>query len=136
MKRLVAMCSVLLMVILAGTMLAAAVVAQEGGGQGGAMESGSSAQSAKKHKEERWEGVIVRSNKEKKMLTVRNRGNNVEKEVMYDDSTRWVSQEHGSKKVNDIDASQVADNDRVICLGSYDKSGRLHATMISKRLTQ
>ena len=133
MKRLVAMCSVLLMVILVGTVLATAVVAQEGGTESGAMDS---AQSAKKHNQDRWEGVVVRSNKDKKTLTVRHRGTNVEKEVMYDDSTRWVSQEHGSKKVNDIDASQVSDNDRIICLGSYDKGGRLHATMISKRLTQ
>ena len=79
---------------------------------------------------------LIKIHKDKKTLTVRNRGTNVEKEVMYDDSTRWVSQEHGSKKVNDIDASQVSDTDRIICLGSYDKSGRLHATMISKRLTQ
>lgn len=135
MKRLISTYRFWSVLILAGTLLATPAVAQEGGGQGGAMESGSSAQSGKKHKEERWEGVIVRSNKEKKTLTVRNRGTNVEKEVMYDDSTRWVSQEHGSKKVNDIDASQVADNDRIICLGTYDKSGRLHATMISKRLT-
>ncbi|HEY6969675.1 MAG TPA: hypothetical protein VJA94_10755 [Candidatus Angelobacter sp.] len=133
MKRLVAMCSVLPVVILAGTMLATAVVAQQGGTESGAMDS---AQSGKKHKQERWEGVVVRSNKDKKTLTVRHRGTNVEKEVMYDDSTRWVSQEHGSKKVNDIDASQVSDNDRIICLGSYDKGGRLHATMISKRLTE
>lgn len=133
MKRLVAMCSVLPVVILAGTMLATAVVAQQGGTESGAMDS---AQSGKKHKQDRWEGVVVRSNKDKKTLTVRHRGTNVEKEVMYDDSTRWVSQEHGSKKVNDIDASQVSDNDRIICLGSYDKGGRLHATMISKRLTE
>jgi hypothetical protein len=134
MKRLFATCSVL-PVLLAGTLLATTAVAQEGGGQGGAMESGSSAQSGKKHKQARWEGVITRSDKEKKTLTVRQRSSNVEKEVMYDDSTRWVSQEHGSKKVNDIDASQVSDNDRVICLGSFDKKGVLHATMISKRLT-
>ena len=132
MKRLVAMCSVLLMVILAGTMLATAVVAQEGGAESGAMDS---AQSAKKHKQTRWEGVVTRSNKDKKTLTVRQRGSNVEKQVVYDDSTRWTSQEHGSKKVNDIDASQVSDNDRVICLGSYDKGGVFHATLISKRLT-
>jgi Ni/Co efflux regulator RcnB len=132
MKRLVAMCSVLLMVILAGTMLATAVVAQEGGAESGAMDS---AQSGKKHKQTRWEGVVTRSNKDKKTLTVRQRGSNVEKQVVYDDSTRWTSQEHGSKKVNDIDASQVSDNDRVICLGSYDKGGVFHATLISKRLT-
>lgn len=132
MKRLVTTCSVLSVVILAGTLLATTVVAQEGGGQSGAMES---AQSAKNHKQARWEGVVTRSNKDKKTLTVRRRGSNVEKEVMYDDSTRWTSQEHGSKKVNDIDASQVSDNDRVICLGSYDKNGVFHATLISKRLT-
>lgn len=135
MKRLVAMCCVLPVLLLAGTLLATTAVAQEAGSQGGAMESGSTAQSGK-HKQARWEGVIVRSNKDKKTLTVRHRGTNVEKEVVYDDSTRWVSQEHGSKKVNDIDASQVSDNDRVICLGSFDQDGRLHATMISKRLTQ
>ena len=49
--------------------------------------------------------------------------------------TKWVSQEHGSKTVNDIDASQVKDNDRVICKGTYDKDGVLHATLISKRLS-
>lgn len=132
MKRLVAMCSVLSVAILAGTLLVTAAVAQEGGAESGAMGS---AQSGKQHKQVRWEGVVTRSNKEKKTLSVRQRGSNVVKEVMYDDGTRWVSQEHGSKKVNDIDASQVSDNDRVICLGSYDKSGVFHATLISKRLT-
>jgi hypothetical protein len=128
MKRLFAWCGVLSAVILAGTFLTTAVVAQESG----AMDS---AQSGKSHKQARWEGIVVRSNKDKKTLTVRQRSSNVEKDVMYDDSTRWTSQEHGSKKVNDIDASQVSDSDRVICLGSYDKSGVLHATLISKRLT-
>ncbi len=86
-------------------------------------------------KEARWEGVITRSDKDKSILTVRQRGSNVEKMVQYDSSTQWVSQEHGSKKVNDIDASQVSDNDRVICLGTWGKDGVLHATKISKRLT-
>jgi hypothetical protein len=40
-----------------------------------------------------------------------------------------------SKKVNDIDVSQVKDGDRVICEGSWDKSGLLHASLISKRLS-
>jgi hypothetical protein len=46
-----------------------------------------------------------------------------------------VSQEHGSKKVNDIDAGQVKDNDRVICEG-HTADGVLHATLISKRLSR
>lgn len=128
MKRLFGICGVLLVVVLSGTFLTTTVVAQESG----AMDS---AQSGKSHKQARWEGIVVRSNKDKKTLTVRQRSSNQEKVVTYDDSTRWTSQEHGSKKVNDIDASQVSDNDRVICLGSYDKSGVFHATLISKRLT-
>ena len=86
-------------------------------------------------KQDRWEGVVIRSSSDKSTLTVRNVGSSLEKTVQYDSSTRWVSQEHGSKKVNDIDASQVKDNDRVICTGTYDKDGVLHATLISKRLS-
>jgi hypothetical protein len=87
-------------------------------------------------KQDRWEGVVIRSSSDKSTLTVRNVGSSLEKTVQYDSSTRWVSQEHGSKKVNDIDASQVKDNDRVICEGSWDKDGILHATLISKRLSR
>jgi hypothetical protein len=86
-------------------------------------------------KEARWEGVIIRSDKDKSTLTVRKVGSALEKTVVYDSSTKWVSQEHGSKKVNDIDSSQVKDNDRVICQGTYDKDSVLHATLISKRLS-
>jgi len=86
-------------------------------------------------KKDRWEGVIIRSSPDKSTLTVRKVGSSVEKMVQYDSSTKWVSQEHGSKKVNDIDATQVKDGDRVICEGSWDKDGVLHATLISKRLS-
>jgi hypothetical protein len=86
-------------------------------------------------KQGRWEGMVVRVNKDKSTLTVRKRGASVEKTVAYDSSTKFTSQEHGSKKVNDIDASQINDNDRVICLGTWEKDGVLHATLISKRLT-
>jgi hypothetical protein len=89
---------------------------------------------AKATKEARWDGTIVRSNPDKSTLTVRN-DEGVEKAVQYDSSTKWVSQEHGSKTVNDIDSTQVKDGDRVICKGSSDKDGVLHATLISKRLS-
>jgi hypothetical protein len=87
-------------------------------------------------KQGRWEGIVTRSSKDKSTLTVRQRSTDIEKTVQYDSSTRWTSQEHGSKKVNTIDASQVQDNDRVICMGTWDKNGVLHASLISKRLTQ
>jgi hypothetical protein len=90
---------------------------------------------AKPAKNARWEGNVIRNSADKSTLTVRKVGSSVEKIVQYDSSTHWVSQEHGSKKVNDIDASQVKDNDRVICTGTWDKDGVLHATLISKRLS-
>ena len=86
-------------------------------------------------KEVRWEGTVIRSSPDKSTLTVRKVGSTAEMTVQYDSSTRWVSQEHGSKAVNDIAASQVKDWDRVICTGTWDKDGVLHATLISKRLT-
>jgi hypothetical protein len=86
-------------------------------------------------KETRWEGRVQRSDKDKSMLTVRKSGGNFEKTVVYDDSTKWVSQYHADKKVSDIDSSQVKDGDYVICKGTMGKDGILHATLISKRLS-
>jgi hypothetical protein len=91
---------------------------------------------AKTGQQGRWEGMVVRTNPDKSQLTVRARGSNTEKTVQYDSSTKWVSQEHGSKQVNQIDAGQVKDDDRVICVGILDKDGMLHASLISKRLTK
>jgi hypothetical protein len=86
-----------------------------------------------KAKEARWEGRILRS--DKSTLTVRKAGSSAERIVQYDSSTKWVSQYHGDKKVNDIDPSQVKDQDYVICTGTLDNNGVLHATLISKRLS-
>ena len=86
-------------------------------------------------KQDRWEGTVIRSSPDKSTLTVRKPGSSEEKTVQYDSSTQWVSQAHGSKKVNDIDASQVKDGDRVICKGTLGNDGVLHATLISKRLS-
>jgi hypothetical protein len=86
-------------------------------------------------KEERAEGRIVRSSKDKSTITVRIGQTTGDKVVHYDASTKWISQYHGDKKVNTIDASDVKDGDYVICLGSNDDKGELHATTISKRLS-
>ena len=91
---------------------------------------------AKAAKPARWEGIVARVSKDQSTLTVRKVGSSVEKTVQYDAWTKWVSQEHGSKKVNDIDSSQVKDGDRVITEGTWDKDGVLHATLISKRLSR
>src|SRR5260370_30851696 len=68
----------------------------------------------KKAEQPRWEGIVVRSSSEKSTLDVRKRGGNIEKTIHYDSSTKWTSQAHGSKKVNDIDVSPVKDGERVI----------------------
>ncbi|MGA8619161.1 MAG: hypothetical protein WB660_11670 [Candidatus Sulfotelmatobacter sp.] len=93
------------------------------------------AQAPAQAKEARWEGRIVRSSKDNSSLTVRKVGSSIEKTVVYDSSTEWVSQYHADKKVNTIDASQVKDGDYVICSGTWDNAGTLHATLISKRLS-
>ena len=92
-------------------------------------------EAAKAAKQARWEGRVERSDKDKSTLTVRKSGGAAERTVVYDSSTKWVSQYHADKKVTDIDASQVKDGDYVICTGTMGKDGILHATTISKRLS-
>jgi len=93
------------------------------------------AQAQDKAKEARWEGRVVRINKADSSLTVRKSGGNLEKSCVYDASTKWVSQYHADKKINDIDASQVKEEDYVICKGTAADAGSIHATLISKRLS-
>ena len=88
-----------------------------------------------KPKEARWEGRIVRSSKADSNLTIRKSGGSVEKTCVYDSSTKWVSQYHADKKVNDIDAGQIKEDDYVICKGTAEKAGEIKATVISKRLS-
>ena len=88
-----------------------------------------------KPKEARWEGMVQRSNKEQSSLTVRQTSSSAEKACVFDSSTKWVSQYHHDKKINDIDPGQVNDGDYVICKGTSEKGGVIHATLISKRLS-
>jgi len=85
-------------------------------------------------KEVRWEGTVVRTSPDKSTLTVR-KGDGVEMTIIYDSSTKWVSQYHAAKQVTDIDPTQVKEGDRVICKGTWEKKGVFHATLISKRLS-
>jgi hypothetical protein len=93
------------------------------------------AHQAGKEKEARWEGRVIRTSKADSSLTVRKSGSSIEKTCVYDSSTKWVSQYHADKKINDIDASQVKEEDYVICKGPVEKAGVIHATLISKRLS-
>jgi hypothetical protein len=111
------------------------VFAQEGSKNEEAKETPAQEKAEKTAKQVRWEGNVIRSNPDKSTLAVKKVGSTAEMTVHYDSATRWVSQEHGSKKVNEIDASQVKDGDRVICKGTWEKKGEFHATLISKRLS-
>jgi hypothetical protein len=86
-------------------------------------------------KEARWEGRVIRMDKAASSLTVRKAGGTLEKTCVYDSSTKWVSQYHADKKVTDIDAGQVKEDDYVICRGTAEKAGEIKATVISKRLS-
>ncbi|HTM90484.1 MAG TPA: hypothetical protein VL155_19920 [Terriglobales bacterium] len=85
-------------------------------------------------KEARWEGIVIRHDANGQTFTVRKRGTEDDKVIHYDSSTEFVSQAHGSKKANPIDAGDIKDNDRVICLGHFDDKGKFEARVISKRL--
>ena len=126
---------ILLFTSLLALPLSTAVFAQDAPKETKAEEKAEEKAEKKAMKPARWEGIVVRSSKDESTLTVRKVGSSLEKTVRYDSSTQWVSQEHGRKKVNDIDSSQVKDGDRVITTGTWDKNGALHATLISKRLT-
>ena len=89
-----------------------------------------------KEKKDRVEGIVSINSATKMTLTVRQIGSNATKTVAFDKATEWTSQEHGAKKANTIDSTGVKEGDRVICVGTFDKDGVLHATLISKRLTQ
>ena len=90
---------------------------------------------AKDAKESRVEGRVVRTSKDKMMLTVRSGSTDAERQVMYDASTKFTSQYHADKTINTIDADQIKEGDQVICLGSYDDKKVFHATTVSKRLS-
>ena len=126
-----------LLVLLFASLLAfpLSVFAQDAPKETKAQEKAEEKAEKKAAKPARWDGIVTRVNKDKSTLNVRKVGSSQERTVEYDSSTKWVSQEHGKKKVNDIDADQVKDGDRVITTGTWDKDGVLHATLISKRLT-
>ncbi len=63
-------------------------------------------------KQGRWEGNVIRSDPNKSTLTVRKVGSTDERTVHYDGATRWVSQEHGSKKNESVVVPEVEARDQ------------------------
>jgi hypothetical protein len=88
-----------------------------------------------KSKEARWEGRVDVISKDHSSLMVRRSSSNLQKTCVFDSSTKWVSQYHADKKINDIDPGDVKEGDYVICIGTAEKAGEIHARLISKRLS-
>ena len=88
------------------------ILAQEGSQKGEPKETPTQENAENEHKgkaakQARWEGMVTRSNKDQSTLTVRKVGS-IERTVHYDASTQFTSQEHGSKKINNIDATEIS----------------------------
>ena len=76
-------------------------------------------------KEQRWHGTITHINE--KMSTMDVLRGSVTRTVYYDSSTKWTEVSKPSQM------SAFKEGSEVICLGTFDKKGRYHATRIDLR---
>jgi len=82
-------------------------------------------------KETRWQGTIVRIDKEKSTMSIRGGQSNMsgmERQVSYDSSTHWTKQGKPAEQ------SEFKEGSFVIVLGHADEKGNLHASRIDLRL--
>ncbi len=80
-------------------------------------------------KEARWQGHIVRINKDESSMSVRGGSDgSVEKQVVFDASTQWTKQ--GKPATQD----EFKEGSFVIVLGHPGEKGAFHATRIDLRL--
>jgi Ni/Co efflux regulator RcnB len=111
MKRIVVLVLVLSLAALSAT-------AQKAGEQEAKKEKKAAAA-----KEERWHGIIVRSNAANNTMTVRK--GNIEKTVVWQATTKFTKD--GNKPA---EVEEFTDGSDVIVLGKYDEKARLVATRI------
>ena len=83
------------------------------------------AQAAAAAKQARWHGAIVNMNEKTSSLDVRRQS--ITRTVYYDSSTKWTE---GTKT---IDMKEFKVGSDVICLGTFDKKGNIHAARIDLR---
>jgi len=74
--------------------------------------------------EDRVSGTILRSNKDKSTLVVKERRSGIDRTVFYSDSTKWTK---GSEPA---DMKEFKDGARVVCLGKLNEKGELTASRI------
>jgi hypothetical protein len=86
---------------------------------------------SKEAKETKWQGHIIRINKDESMIDLRGGLKNMdsdEKKIAYDSSTRWT------KLGKAAEQSEFKEGSFIIVLGHVDDKGVLHATRIDLRL--
>ena len=81
-------------------------------------------------KETKWQGYVVRTDKDNSMITIRGgpAGSTDTRQVVYDSSTVWT------KVGTPLEDHDFKQDTFVIFLGSVDNKGILHATRIDERL--
>jgi len=77
--------------------------------------------------EDRLDGTVKSVDKKAKALTVRLRGKNLERQVIYDDNTKFTYR----NKAASLD--DVKEERRVICLGKLNDKGQFMATRVDVR---
>ena len=114
---------ILLTLALAGTALASQAAS--------ASDTKQDKKAAGAMKESRWQGHIVRINKDDSSLSVRGGQGNMEsteKQILYDSSTKWTKQGKPAEQ------SEFKEGSFVIVLGHADDKGVFHASRIDLRL--
>ena len=84
---------------------------------------------ANKPAEDRVSGVVKRMNNDTKTITVRTNKGDVDRQVIYNDQTKFTKQNKPGASIDD-----VKEGTRVICLGKFDANSHLTATQIDIRL--
>lgn len=118
-----------LSLVLSTLVLAGAVVAGYPSSSQGSQEKKPAAKS--EAKETKWQGKIVRTNKDESTIDLLGGQSNVDsdqKKIAYDGSTHWTKQGKPAEQ------SEFKDGSFVIVLGHVDDKGVLHATRIDLRL--
>jgi Ni/Co efflux regulator RcnB len=83
------------------------------------------AKAAAAAKEARWHGMVVNINEKTSSLDVRRQ--KIIKTVYYDSSTKWTQ----GTKTTEMKEFKIGSD--VICLGTFDEKGNIHATRIDMR---
>jgi hypothetical protein len=78
-------------------------------------------------KGDRVTGTVQLINKETKTILVSGEANNTQSQVIYDDKTE-ITKDNKAASINDLQNGQ-----RIICIGSTNDKGQLHAARIDVR---